>query len=266
MPHARTDDGVECYYAVDGDGPTVAFVPTAGYGAWQWAWQAPPVAGPFETIVPDLRGTGRSDAPPGPYSVDTLVADLDAVLSDAGADRAHLVGAGLGGVVAMAYAHQHNRARSLAVLGTPDGQTPLSARLDETLGAPLDDERALRQSLDAALSAEFRQRQPDVVDGIVEWRGDDDADEAGWSAQADALDRYERDWPLYELTCPSLVLHGTDDAVVPVDHAQRLAEGLPKGSFEPFDDAGHLVGVERSRDVNDRLFGFLADNADLDVE
>lgn len=266
MPHVRTDDGVECYYEADGSGPTVAFVPTAGYGAWQWAWQAPALAGPFETIVPDLRGTGRSDTPDGPYSVDGFVADLDAVLADVGATRVHLVGAGLGGVVALEYARQHGRARSLAMLASPDGKTALPERLDDALGVSPGDETALRSSLESALSAAFREQQPGAVDGIVDWRRDDDASLAGWQAQADALTNYEREWPLYECSIPALVIHGGDDAVVPPAHGRRLADGLPKGSAKMLDGAGHLVGVERSRDVNDLLVGFLEDNAALEFE
>ena len=264
MAYAR-NDGVDLYYEADGEGPTVAFVPTVGYGAWQWAWQAPPLAGPFETVVQDLRGTGRSDTPAGPYDVDALVGDLAAILAEVGTDRVHLVGQGVGGVVALEYARQHGRARSVAVLGSPDGEHDLPGRIDDVLGAPTDDEAALRASLTPALSGAFREGQPDVVDGIVDWRREDDATSEAWEAQADAIEAYERDWPLYEMTLPALVVHGTDDEVVPVDHGRTLGEGLPNGTFVPADGAGHLVGVERSREVNDRLFGFLEANADLDL-
>ncbi len=66
----------------------------------------------------DLRGTGRSDAPAGPYDVGTLAADLEAVLADHGVGSAHLVGAGPGGMVALQYAHQYSRARSLTLYCT----------------------------------------------------------------------------------------------------------------------------------------------------
>jgi pimeloyl-ACP methyl ester carboxylesterase len=50
------------------------------------------------------------------------------------------------------------------------------------------------------------------------------------------------------------VLHGRDDAVWPVERGRRLADGLPRGEFHAL-DGGHLIGVERAREVNDRLFG-----------
>ncbi len=81
MPTAHNRD-VALYYEADGDGPTVVFINDVGYGAWLWGWHYDAVAGPYETVVWDLRGTGRSDAPAGPYDVATLAADLEAVLAD----------------------------------------------------------------------------------------------------------------------------------------------------------------------------------------
>lgn len=260
MPRVERDWG-RCYYEAEGSGETVVFVGDLGYGAWQWAWQHAGVAGPFEALVPDLRGTGRSDCPAGPYSLDGLAADLEAVLSDHGARRAHLVGAGLGGLVALRYALDHDRARSLALLATSAGGPQLPEDPVERLFAPPDDPAALRRTLAPVLTDEFRAEQPDVVDGIVDWRAGD-APEAGWRAQATALSRADLRDDLVEITLPALVVHGTADAVWPVVGGERLASGLPRGRYEPVEGGPHLVGVERSRNVNDLLVGFLEAQAD----
>jgi len=67
----------------------------------------------------DARGVGRSDAPPGPYTVEALASDVDAVCAAEGIRNAHLVGYGLGGMVALAYALASSRPASLSVIGTP---------------------------------------------------------------------------------------------------------------------------------------------------
>lgn len=269
MPHVDRDWG-ECYYETEGSGETVAFVGDLGYGAWQWGWQHRAVAGPFEALAYDHRGTGRSDCPPGPYSLGELAADLEAVLSAHGARRAHLVGAGLGGLVALRYALDYGRARSLALLGTAAGGPHLPEQPVDRLFAPKDDPGALRRTLEPVLSEAFRAAQPDVVEGIVAWRAgrtpDDapdataeagDAPEAGWRAQAAAIEGADLRDALVEIAAPALVVHGTADAVWPEAGGEALADGLPRGKFEPIEGAGHLVGVERSRTVNDRLVGFL---------
>ncbi|AGN01891.1 alpha/beta hydrolase [Salinarchaeum sp. Harcht-Bsk1] len=273
---AATNRGVDVTYATAGEGEAVAFVPTLGYGAWQWGWQFPAVAGPFRAIAMELRGTGGSDAPPGPYDVATLAADLEAVLADAGVRRVHIVGFGLGGHVALEYAAQYDRARSLALIGTtpglPEGDLPGRVRAEDgtdrdlvdALFAPAGNPDALRASLSPALSAAFRAEHPDVIEGIAEWRADEDADRAGWNAQAPAFTDWERSWPPYEMTEPTLVVQGGADRVVSPDNAAVLEELLPDAERVDYPDAGHLVTVERSRPLNDRLIGWLERHASID--
>ncbi|WP_293033455.1 alpha/beta fold hydrolase [Natronococcus sp.] len=256
-----SNGGVSLYYHREGDGPPVVFVSEVGLGGWSWGWQHAALTGPYETVVWDLRGTGRSDAPPGPYSMETLVADLETILGAVDARKAHLVGAGLGGAVALAAARESTRVATLSVLGTAARGSAFD--LEPLLASP-DDPAALRDSLEAGLSADFRADQPDVVDGIVDWRADGDATSEEWEAQLAALEGFDaRDW-LVEVTQPTRILHGTADDLVPAEDGRELATGLPRGEFVPLEDAGHLVGIERSRTVNDRLLGFLEDRSDAD--
>jgi pimeloyl-ACP methyl ester carboxylesterase len=269
MPRVECDWG-DLYYEAEGSGETVCFLGDLGYGAWQWAWQHGAVAGPYEALAHDHRGTGRSDCPPGPYALADLAADLEAVLSAHDARRAHLVGAGLGGLVALAYAREYGRARSLALIGSSAGGPHLPERPVERLFAPTDDPDALRATLAPVLSERFRTEHADIVDGIVAWRasrtpgdaadatGDaGDATPEGWRAQAAALEGTDLRDALVEVAAPALVVHGTEDAVWPVAGGEALAEGLPRGRYEPVTGAPHLVGVERCRTVNDLLVGFL---------
>ena len=248
---------VELYYEVAGDGELVAFVEDLGFGAWMWGWQHAAVAGPYETIVWDNRGTGCSDAPAGPYTVEEMAADLEAVLADHGARRAHVVGAGLGGTIAIEYALTYGRARSLTLIGTSPGGAHASIDGDalDRAFAPAGDRAALRSSTEWLLGADVRGEHPDLVDGIVEWRASGDAGEAGWSAQRSALEGFDASDRLYEVDVPTLVVHGRSDPIYSVENARLLADGIPKADLELF-DGGHLVFVERSRPVNDALLAF----------
>ncbi|WP_336024205.1 alpha/beta fold hydrolase [Halobellus salinisoli] len=248
-------NGVDCYYETAGSGEPVAFVGDVGYGAWQWSWQHAAVAGPYRSIVTDLRGCGRSDAPPGPYAVGDLVDDFTTVLSDAGVRSAHVVGAGLGGMVALEAARTTSRVDSLVLVGT----AARGAGLDlEPLWAAPGDPDALERSLAAGLSDAFVDAHPDAVAQMVEWRAAEDADRAAWKAHEAAVEGFDVSDRLYEITVPALVVHGADDAVWPAKRGEALAEGLPRGEFRSVDEAGHLVHVEASKRVNDDLLGFLA--------
>ena len=151
MP-TTSNSGVTLHYETTGDGPTVVFVNDAGYGAWLWGWHHDAVAGPYEALVWDLRGTGESDAPAGPYDVATLAADLEAVLGDHGVRSAHLVGAGLGGMVALEHAREYARAGTLTLLGTTADGSQVDRDALDALAAPLDDPDALWDSLRGAFA------------------------------------------------------------------------------------------------------------------
>ena len=257
VPYAANGD-VDLYYEVDGEGggrdvDAVAFCGEIGYGPWQWGWQHAAVAGPYRAVVPATRGTGESDAPPGPYTVGQLATDLDAVLADAGIRAAHVVGVGLGGTVALHAALHSRRVRKLALVGTPaygDG-----INVDPLWADPADPE-ALESSLRATVTDEFLEYQPSVVSRIVEWRAAEDAGRDAWEAARTAVRGFDVADRLFEVSNEALVLHGSEDAVCPPVKGEELAEGLPRGEFVAIDGAGHLANVEASREVNDRILAF----------
>jgi len=246
--------GVALHYETDGSGECVAFVGDVGYGAWIWSVQFDALAGPRETLVWDLRGTGQSDAPPGPYAVDALAADLEAVLADAGVPSAHLVGAGLGGAVALRYARNYGRARSLALLSTAASGDAVDEAALRRLHPAECTEGGLRESLEGACTEDFLATNREFVDQIVSWRAADDADPAAVDAQVAAWLDFEAG-PLHEVTLPALLGTGEDDPVVAPDAGERLADDLPRGEFETI--AGrHLAFVESGRAVTDWLVDF----------
>jgi pimeloyl-ACP methyl ester carboxylesterase len=241
-------DGTPLRYATAGpaDGEAVALVGEAGFGPWQWGWQHGAL-GPFRTLAVDLRGTGP-DAPPGPYDVDALAADLDAVLADAGVRRVHLLGFGLGGMVSLRYAREYGRARSLTLVGTAaTGDAVDRAAFEAPFEAP--------DALSGLFAPAFREARPDLLERIVEWRREEDPPADVREAQVAAALSFEAG-PLYELPTPALVLHALDDPVVPTAAGEDLAERLPGGRFEPI-EGRRLAHVEHSAAVNDRLDGFL---------
>jgi len=250
MPTA-SNHGVTLHYAAAGDGPTVVFVNDVGYGAWLWGWHHDALAGPYETLVWDLRGTGESDTPAGPYDVDTLVGDLEAVLSAHGVGSAHLVGAGLGGMVALQYAHAYNRARTLTLYSTAAASGAVDADALDALALDAGPEA----SLSGAFSPPFREQAADQVERITEWRTAEDATGDAFAAQAAAMTGFSAP-PLYEVTQPAEVYYGVDDPVVPSEAAESLAADLPRGTAEAV-EGRHLAFVEHSRPVVDRLTALL---------
>ena len=251
MPTA-TADGTTLRYEVAGDaGPTVVFVPDVGFGPWLWGWQAPALSGRYRTVVYAPRGTERSDAG-GPYTVDRFAADLEAVLSAAGADRTHVVGAGLGGTVALRYAREYGRARSLTLFGAAAAGDDIDESALRALH-PADPTR-LRESLSLAFSERFLS-ETGLVDDIVAWRREEDAAGDALEGHLRAVREFGTD-PLHELTLPTLVCHGLEDPIVPVGAGRMLADGLPRGRFEAV-EGRRCCFVEHSAAVTDAVERFI---------
>lgn len=243
MPRARNDN-CELYYERVGSGDCVVFLPEAGLGAWSWGWQHSAVAGPYEALVVDPRGTGRSDADDD-YAVETLADDVEAVLRAAEVRSAHLVGHGLGGAVALAYSRRHNRARSLTLISTAAAGDVVDTDALAQLFGP---EWPTVAFSDAYVGVAPR----DEIEG---WRDIDDADPEACEQLFAAYAAFDPG-ALYELTTPALVLGAVDSPVVPESACETLAQGLPRGKYERM-EGRHLAHLEHSRAVNDRLLAFL---------
>ena len=260
MPTVQSNGATLYYEASDGidartdraDDPIV-FLGEIGFGVWAWGWQHDALTGPFRTIAYDTRGCGRSSAPTGPFTIDDLVADLVEVLRAANVRRAHLVGCGLGAATALQAAADTNRVRSLTLIGAASSADAYDLR---HLRASPRDEPAIRETTRSAVSATFAEETPTAIDDIVNMRADEDAPLSVWDDLVAALETYDPG-PLYEMTVPTLVVHGSEDAIVPIEAGRSLADALPRGEFFRVDGAGHFPQIERSQAVTDRLFGFL---------
>jgi len=265
MPYA-TNDGARIAYDVTGpaEAEAVTFLEGLAYGTWMWNWQREGLS-EYRTVVMDNRGTGDSDAPEGPYTVEEMAADLEAVLDDAGIERTHLVGASLGGMIAQRYALDYDRAESLALLCTTPGgddAVPIPEETQARMLAVPDEygpSETIRHKMEPAFSEEFWAENPDVVDRIVDWRLETDPTEDVYEWQSAAAVGFDASDELDEIDLPTLVLHGTDDRVLPPENGRLLAEGIPGADLVTFEGGSHLFFVERDERVTDELQEFVQD-------
>lgn len=131
MPTVRTND-IETHYVSRGDGPAVVFVHAMAMSATMWEPQMDALSDAYTTIAYDVRGHGHTGGSAvTPYSMDLFAADLDALLTALGVDRAVVCGLSMGGAVAQAFAAAHpERVAGLVLADTfATGPSPLAGRL-----------------------------------------------------------------------------------------------------------------------------------------
>ncbi len=287
MPVVRNDGVSVAYEATSpSDVETVAFVEGWSYGRWMWRWQRAALPA-YERIVVDNRGTGESEAPglgmPGllgklpeavrqpliyllhreKYAIRRMAGDLEAVLADAGVERAHVVGASMGGMIALTHALASDRVASLTLMCTTAGGDMENLIPEETMdhleSVPegLDERERIKYLMEPATTGAWRRENADALDRIVDWRLRQDASLPAREAQAVGQIGWDVRDRLGEVDVPTLVMHGTGDRVVPFERGEVLAEGLDC-EFETYEDAPHLFFIERADEVNERLRTFLA--------
>lgn len=278
-----TNDGVSIHYRREGSGEAVVFLQGLGYGRWMWRWQRDAVTPNYQAILPDNRGTGRSDTPgipglvrklPGKlrrpllalrfgYTIEDMAADLEAVLADAGVRNVHLVGASMGGMIALQYALEYRRASSLTLVATTPGGELAAPIPEETrdvifdVPAEANERETIRHRMRPAFNDRFTNRNPHLMDQIIEWRLEQDADDVAREAQAIGASAFDVADQLGRISQPTLIIHGTDDRVVPVDNGRLLHQRLPDNRLELIDGGSHLVFIEDADRVNTLLLDFL---------
>jgi 3-oxoadipate enol-lactonase len=72
--------------------------------------------------------------------------------------------------------------------------------------------------------------------------------------------RFDVSRRVQDISSPALVLHGSEDQVVPLDNAEALARAIPNAGLRVVEGAGHLVFIERADEVNEEILSFLQAN------
>ena len=256
-----TDDGCRLN-VVPGPPGTSPMVLSNSLGTDQSLWdsQVEPFSRAHCVWRYDTRGHGKSDAPPGEYSIERLGRDLLTVIDATGAPRVDLCGVSIGGVTALWVAlHAPERVRRVVLANT-------AARIGDTDMWSSRIKTAQTEGLSALADAtmtrwftpRFRASRPDVIEHFHSTISRTNAH--GYAGCCAAL----RDADLRPLAsrvaCPALVVTGLHDPATPPEQGQWLAEQISGARLAEFETA-HLSNVERPDEFNAAVLDFMSDEA-----
>jgi 3-oxoadipate enol-lactonase len=240
-------DGALLAVTAEGDGPPLLLIP--GLGATRVVFRPlmPLLTAHFRVAVYDQRGIGASQVATGPYTTAQLAGDAAAVLEALLIDRATVLGASFGGLVAQEVAVGYpDRLQALVLAATGPGPAHLAEEPDPAAVAALlgkgarSPEEAYRIACTVLYSSSFQEAHPEFIEQQVRDRATRPIDGRAFRAQLDASKAHDAWDRLPSITAPTLVMHGSDDAVMPLANARLLAERIPGATMVVFDGAGHL--------------------------
>lgn len=263
MPLTSSSDGTRIHYELHGAGSPVLLIMGLGSNAYGWYRTIPWLSERHRVIAFDNRGTGRSDVPPGPYSIAQMAGDAAAVLDAADEPAAHVVGASLGGMIAQRFAIAHpQRLRSLIlVCTTPGGPHAVRARDDVTAGVIQGGENpsaVYRRNAWFLYGDETRAHHPERIEEDLEQRLKLPTTPAGYIGQLQAAMDHDTWDGLPGVAAPTLVVHGDADLLVPPGNGRLLAERIPGAELVLLPGAGHMLQSDAGPEVRRAILEFLA--------
>ena len=272
MAYVTAKDGTEIFYKDWGTGAPVVLIHGWPVHGDMWEKQATFLSEHgLRTIVYDRRGFGRSGQPWSGYDYDTMAADLHALMEKLDLRGATLVGFSMGGGEVVRYLSRYGSRRVAKavlvaavtpfLLKTGDNPDGVDAKVFEGI------EQEIRKDRPAFLK-EFGPKffgrtalKHTVSEAVLEW------------TQAMALTgslrstlETAKSWATTDfrqemkgITIPTLVIHGTSDATVPIDvSGRRAAKLLPNARLSEYDGEPHGLFLTAADRLNEELLQFIS--------
>jgi pimeloyl-ACP methyl ester carboxylesterase len=261
MPVAVVN-GIEINYAdYGGDGPAVVLSHGFLMDASMFDAQVAALAPEYRVITWDQRGHGGTSAA-GPFSYWDSAQDVLALLNHLGIERAVFGGMSQGGFVSLRAAMlAPQRVRGLILI-------------DSQAGTELEANRPGYEQLHQTWLDQGPGPVQEIVAAIILGPGQWDGWYAKWTEQYAAwapgnlgqltwpfqclMDRDDITGRLGEIGCPALIVHGTEDASIPLARAEQMRNGLAGAvTFALIDGAPHASNVTDPGAVNAEIVNFL---------
>lgn len=242
MSRVKTKDGTKLFVKTWGEGRPVLLMHGWPLSSATWDDLALTLAeAGYRAIAYDRRGFGRSDQPWSGYDYDGFADDLAEVVAATGAKDATLVGFSMGGGEVARYMSRH-KGKGVAQAVLIGSVVPgLLKRKDHPEGVPqdlFDGMIAVIRENRPKFFAEFSKnfygfgKNPAVTQEILDWTLDL-ALQAGLRGTVECVKAFgttdfRPDLPAF--TKPTLIIHGDDDQIVPIEITARAAAKAIKGA------------------------------------
>jgi 3-oxoadipate enol-lactonase len=257
-------NGVVLNVEVRGRGEPTVLISDIGEDLTSWCYQARTFGSLHFLLQLDNRGSGRSDCPPEGCSIKDMAKDVLSAMDLIGVDKAHLVGLGLGGMIAQMIALlRPGRVGGLVLVSTSSRATEEQREVYEKWVRSANDghdRREISRNIVPWLYSSWFLENERWREFVIKARGSRYGQTCweGAAAQLKAMLDFDSSERLGDIASPTLVVSGSEDRITPPECSKSIHAGI-KGSRHLQLRAGHLLHVELPRSFNQAVLGFLAE-------
>lgn len=259
MPFLERDGGVRVFYEIYGEKgrPWVTLLNGFSRSSQDFRGMAKHLERcGFRVLTPDNRGAGQTEST-GAFTLEDLMDDLDALWKELGVVDTALLGISYGGVLSTS-----------ATLKFPDlvdrliliSTSATSRLIQPTVPLDTSDPKTIEESLMRYFSKGFLEKNPILMRSLLKDTAkaflDDDLREKA-NLQRAALREFDFLSDLARIGCPVLLVHGSEDAIIPPTAARLTSHHIPQSKMEIFEGAGHLLLAEMPKRLYDVVTEFL---------
>ncbi|HWL06280.1 MAG TPA: 3-oxoadipate enol-lactonase [Xanthobacteraceae bacterium] len=241
------------------DTPWITFANSLVCALEMWDAQVPAFARDFRVLRYDMRGHGGTDAPPPPYAIADLAADMLAVWDTLGIRRSHVVGLSLGGMVGLHLASRHpERIVTLTASDCRAEAVPAYAKVFEERVALTRAEgmaALVEPTLQRFFTPEFSSANPDAIAAFRRMIAETTAD--GHVGCCEAIIGLNETPHLPRIAAPTLCIGGARDIGAPPEVMAGIAAAIPGARHVVIPGAGHISCAEQPDVFNEHLAAFI---------
>jgi pimeloyl-ACP methyl ester carboxylesterase len=266
MPTVRAGT-ITMSYDQQGSGEPLVLIPYLAADHACYAFQVAEYAKHFTCISVDLRGTGESEKPHGPYTTELLADDVAAFMQATGIGRAHVAGLSLGGAVGMWLAAKYpDTVQSLSLhssWATSDAfqRTVVESWQDlaKAIGVP---EMIIRAIFPWCFTPELYVERPDYIDSLAAFvRSRPTQSVPDFIQQSNAVLAHDVDARLGQIAAPTQITFGRRDQLTSTRFADRLKRGIRHSELLVFEGCAHAPLYENVAEFNQKTLSFLQRHA-----
>jgi len=259
MPRIAVND-INLYYELHGPEDADVIVLSNGImmSTASWFFQTKALSQHFRVLLYDCRGMWQSDHPDGTYSMELHADDLAGLLDALGIEKAHIAGISYGSEISLVFALKYpQRTQSLIVI---DGvsEVPLMLKLQsypwKIAGERNDAELLFHTSVFLNFGEEYLVRNEALLPLSLEnFRK---LNLSSFAKLMDAFTTYNITDQLGQISSPTLIVVGEEDAIKGPKMAKIMVDRIPQAEYVVVPGAGHALCLDKPEPLNTLLLGF----------